>query len=132
LSHTRAVMATSLRTCFISYIKEKGYAVLDRAAHKADRGGTLREGEFWIKASMEGEVPQERGSEKAHDGGRRRAKPAGHPRCWNYWTPARSRPFSPSRASPSAGRVADNDIVLPDPNVSRVHARLWCRDDAYS
>jgi hypothetical protein len=127
----QAVMATELENLLVSYIKEKGYAVLDRPRIKLIEVERLREGEFWIKASMEGEVPRAQGSEKARQGERRRPKPTGPPVLELLDSGEVSPLFTLESESIRLGRVADNDIVLPDPNVSRVHARLWCRDDAY-
>jgi hypothetical protein len=127
----QAVMATELENLLISYIKDKSYAVLDRPRIKLIEVERQREGEFWIKASMEGEIPTGSGAAKARNGGRRRTKPTG-PAVLELLDSGEVSPlFSVENDSIRLGRVADNDIVLPDPNVSRVHARVWRRGDAY-
>jgi hypothetical protein len=127
----QAVMATELENLLISYIKEKNYAVLDRPRIKLVEVERMHEGEFWIKTSMEGEIPSGRGTAEGRDGGRRHAKPTGPPVLELLDSGEVSPHFTIESGSIQVGRVADNDIVLPDPNVSRVHARVWHRDDAY-
>jgi len=127
----QAVMATELENLLITYIKDKSYAVLDRPRIKLSEVERLREGEFWIKASMEGEIPTGSDAAKARNGARRRGKPTG-PAVLELLDSGEVSPlFAVENDSIRLGRVADNDIVLPDPNVSRVHARVWRRGDAY-
>jgi FhaA, N-terminal domain/FHA domain len=126
----QAVMATELENLLISYIKDKGYAVLDRPRIKLVEVERLREGEFWIKTSLEGEVPTGHGADQPRQGGRR-AKPSGPPVLELLDSGEVSPIFAIEKESIRLGRVADNDIVLPDPNVSRVHARVWRRDDSF-
>jgi pSer/pThr/pTyr-binding forkhead associated (FHA) protein len=39
--------------------------------------------------------------------------------------------FTIEKETVQIGRLSDNDIMLPDPNVSRVHARVSRRGDSY-
>lgn len=127
----QAVMATELENLLISYIKEKGYAVLDRPRIRLVEVEKLREGEFWIKVAMEGELPTDRDAPHTRDGILRRGRPGG-PGVLELMDSGEVSPvFTVDREAIQLGRIADNDIVLPDPNVSRVHARVWRRDDSF-
>jgi hypothetical protein len=123
----QAVMATELENLLISYIKEKGYAVLDRPRIKLVEVEKLREGEFWIKVVMEGEVPT--GSEGARPGKGERAAGPAVLELLDSGDVAQVFPLE--KESVQVGRIPDNDIVLPDPNVSRVHLRVWRRGDSF-
>jgi FhaA, N-terminal domain/FHA domain len=123
----QSVMATELENLLISYIKEKGYAVLDRPRIKLVEVEKLREGEFWIKVVMEGEVPT--GSERP--GAQRGERPAGPAVLELLDSGDVAQVFPLEKESVQVGRIPDNDIVLPDPNVSRVHLRVSRRGDSF-
>jgi hypothetical protein len=127
----QAVLATELENLLISYIKEHGYAVLDRPRVKLVEVERLREGEFWIKSRMEGELPQAGEKVETHEGILERGTPGG-PAVLELLDSGDVSPiFDLDKPSVQIGRIADNDIVLPDPNVSRMHARVERRDTAY-
>jgi hypothetical protein len=109
----QAVMATELENLLISYSKE------------------LREGEFWIKARMEGDLPQAHEKVETHEGILRRADATGPGLLEMLDSGEVSPVFALENASIQIGRIADSDIVLPDPNVSRAHARVEHKGDAY-
>jgi Protein of unknown function (DUF3662)/Inner membrane component of T3SS, cytoplasmic domain len=123
----QAMMATELENLLISYIKEKGYAVLDRPRIKLVEVEKLREGEFWIKVAMEGELPT--GSEGSR--ARRGERPPGPAALELLDSGEVAQVFTLDKEAVQIGRIPDNDIVLPDPNVSRVHLRVWRRGDSY-
>ena len=126
----QAVMATELENLLINYIKEHGYAVLDRPRIKLIESERMREGEFSIKTRMEGDLPQAHEEVETDDGILRRSR-AG-PAALDLLDSGELSPAFPlDKESVQIGRIADNDIVLPDPNVSRVHARVEKRDGAY-
>ena len=126
----QAVMATELENLLISYIKEHGYAVLDRPRIKLIESERMREGEFSIKTRMEGDLPQAHEEVETDDGILRRSR-AG-PGVLELLDSGELSPAFPlDKESVQIGRIADNDIVLPDPNVSRVHARVEKRTAAY-
>ena len=127
----QAVMATELENLLISYIKDKGYAVFDRPRIKLVEVEKLREGEFWIKSAMEGEMPTEREAPQISEGILRRAHPAGPAVLELLDSGEVSTVFGIDEQAIQIGRVGDNDIVLPDPNVSRVHARVWRSNDSF-
>jgi len=127
----QAVMATELENLLISYIKEHGYAVLDRPRIRLVEVDKLREGEFWIKCMVEGDLPQGGERVETHEGIVKRGSDDG-PAVLELLDSGELSPAFELGASPvQIGRIADNDIVLPDPNVSRVHARVERRDGAY-
>ncbi len=126
----QAVMATELENLLISYIKEKGYVVLDRPRIRLVEVERLREGEFWIKVGMEGEMPQEHEAQQA-SGILRRELPSG-PAALELVDSGEVAPvFNIDSDVIQIGRIGDNDVVLPDPNVSRVHARVTRRGRSY-
>jgi hypothetical protein len=127
----QAVMATELENLLISYSKEHGYAVLDRPRIKLVESEKLREGEFWIKARMEGDLPQAHEKVETHEGILRRADATGPGLLEMLDSGEVSPVFALENASIQIGRIADSDIVLPDPNVSRAHARVEHKGDAY-
>jgi len=125
----QAVMATELENLLIAYIKEKGYAVLDRPRIKLVEEEQLREGEFWIKCRVEGEIPVVTEAE-APPGMTRRRRDG--PAVLELLDSSEASPFvTLGKDSTDMGRLSDNDVVLPDPNVSRFHARISRRGDAY-
>ena len=126
----QAVMATELENLLISYVKEKGYAVLDRPRVKLAEVEKLHEGEFWIKTVMEGELPVEKPGEP-RPGARRRAPHKGPAVLELVDSGDVSPAFTIDKETVQIGRLSDNDIMLPDPNVSRVHARISRRGDSY-
>jgi hypothetical protein len=127
----QAVMATELENLLISYIKEKGYAVLDRPRTRMVEVARLREGEFWIKCTIEGELPPER-PEEPHAPGIVQRSPAAGPVVLEMLDTGEVSPlFDLERETVSIGRTGENGIVLPDPNVSRLHARVEKRGDRY-
>lgn len=123
----QAVMATELENLLISYIKDKGYAVLDRPRIKLVEVEKLREGEFWIKVAMEGEVPTGREGSRSH----KSEGPSGPAALELLDSGEIAQVFTLDKETVQIGRIPDNDIVLPDPNVSRVHLRVWRRGDSY-
>jgi hypothetical protein len=127
----QAVMATELENLLISYMKEKSYAVLDRPRVRMVEVDDLREGEFWIKSRMVGELPVE--SDAAEDrGGMITDGEPGGPYVLELLDSGEvSQEFPLEKETVQVGRTGDNDIVLPDPNVSRVHARLNRRGDSF-
>jgi len=126
----QAVMATELENLLISYIKEHGYAVLDRPRIKLVESDRMREGEFSIKTRMEGELPQAHEKVETDEGILRRSQTG--PGVLELLDSGEQSPlFELDKQAVQIGRIADNDIVLPDPNVSRVHARVEQRDGAY-
>lgn len=128
----QAVLATELENLLITYVKEHGYAVLDRPRVKLVEVGRLREGEFWIKSKTEGELPQPNEQVETDDG-ILRPRDTGVPAVLEIMDSGEGSPaFELGNVTLRIGRISDNDIVLPDPNVSRVHARLEYRDGAYS
>ncbi len=126
----QAVMATELENLLISYVKEKGYAVLDRPRVKLVEVEKLHEGEFWIKTAMEGEFPVDKPDE-ALPGAKRRAPRRGPATLELIDSGDVSPAFTIDKETVQIGRLADNDIMLPDPNVSRAHARVSQRGDSY-
>lgn len=120
----QAVMATELENLLISYIKEKGYAVLDRPRIKLMEVERLREGEFWIKCRIEGDLPSEKEPEEVRGGILRREHRGGPAALELLDAGDTSRVFKLEGDVMRLGRNKDNEIVLPDPNVSRVHARI--------
>jgi len=126
----QAVMATELENLLISYVKEKGYAVLDRPRVKLVEVGKLHEGEFWIKTAMEGDLPVEKLG-GAPPGAKRRTPRKGPATLELIDSGDVSPTFTIDKETVQIGRLADNDIMLPDPNVSRAHARVSRRGDSY-
>lgn len=125
----QAVVATELENLLITYIKDKGYVVLDRPRIRLAEVERLREGEFWIKVGMEGEVPREQGAPPP-PGILRSSRPAG-PATLELMDSGEVAPvFNIDSETMRLGRTADNDVVLPDPNVSRIHARVTRRGDS--
>ncbi|MCJ7745421.1 MAG: FHA domain-containing protein, partial [Actinobacteria bacterium] len=90
----------------------------------------LHEGEFWIKTVMEGELPVEKPGEP-QPGARRRAPHKGPAVLELVDSGDVSPAFTVDKETVQIGRLSDNDIMLPDPNVSRVHARVSRRGDSY-
>jgi hypothetical protein len=126
----QAVLATELENLLITYIKEKGYVVLDRPRIKFVESERLREGEFWIGCRIEGELPDEQGV-PAEGGILDRGRAAG-PYILELMDGSGLSPFFPlDRQSIRMGRDGKNDIILPDPNVSRVHAGVTNRDEKF-
>lgn len=127
----QAVLATELENLIISYVKEHGYAVLDRPRVKLVEVEKLREGEFWIKSRIEGELPMPHEAVETDGGIVKQAQPEG-PAVMELLDSGDVSPvFELSGRTVQVGRISDNDIVLPDPNVSRVHARVESRDGSY-
>lgn len=127
----QAVLATELENLLISYIKEHSYAVLDRPRVKLVEVPRLREGEFWIKSRIEGELPSAHEVVETHEGIIRRPEESG-PAVLELMDSGDVSPaFDLGERTVQIGRISDNDIVLPDPNVSRVHARVELRDGSY-
>jgi hypothetical protein len=125
------VLATELENLLISYIKEHGYAVLDRPRVKLVEVERLREGEFWIKSRIEGELPQGHEVVETHEGIVKREQSG--PAVLELMDSGEVSPaFDLGSRTVQIGRISENDIVLPDPNVSRVHARVELRDGSYS
>jgi hypothetical protein len=126
----QAVLATEFENLLISYIKEHGYAVLDRPRVKLVEVERLREGEFWIKSRIEGELPQGHEVVETHEGIVKREQSG--PAVLELMDSGEVSPaFDLGSRIVQIGRISDNDIVLPDPNVSRVHARVELRDGSY-
>ena len=126
----QAVLATELENLLISYIREHGYAVLDRPRIKLFESESIREGEFSIKTRMEGDLPQPHEEVQSDEGIVRRAS-TGPAELQLLDSGELSPAFVLEKDSVQIGRIGDNDIVLPDPNVSRVHARVEKHDGAY-
>jgi Protein of unknown function (DUF3662)/Inner membrane component of T3SS, cytoplasmic domain len=127
----QAVMATELENLLIDYIKEHQYAVLDRPRVRLVEVERLHEGEFWIKSRIEGELPQAHEKVDSREGIVKRGR-AGGPAVLELLDSGDASPlFDLDGPSVQIGRIAENDIVLPDPNVSRVHARVERRDSSY-
>lgn len=127
----QAVMATELENLLISYIKEHSYAVLDRPRIRMVEDERLRYGEFWIKTRMEGELPQPHEPVETREGIVTRGRADG-PAVLELLDSGDVAPvFALESRATEIGRVSENDIVLPDPNVSRIHARVERRDDGY-
>lgn len=126
----QAVMATELENLLVSYVRDKGYAVLDRPRVKLVEDDGMREGEFWIRCRTEGEIPAGGEPKKARRGaGRERA---GGPAGLELMDSGDVAPFFALQGEVTQiGRITDNDIVLPDPNVSRAHARVTRRGGSY-
>jgi len=127
----QAVLATELENLLISYIKEKGYAVIDRPRIRLAEVARLREGEFWIKCTMEGELPPEREGEPQRAGIVQHGQ-AGGPAVLELLDSGEVSPlFDLGREVMSLGRTEDNGVVLPDPNISRRHATVEKRGGDY-
>lgn len=127
----QAVMATELENLLINYVKEHGYAVLDRPRVRLVEVERRREGEFWIKSRIEGELPPSSEKVETHEGILKRGR-AGGPGVLELLDSGDVSPiFDLDKHAVQIGRIADNDIVLPDPNVSRVHVRVERRDSSY-
>lgn len=127
----QAVMATELENLLVSYIKDKGYVILDRPRLRLVEGDRLKEGEFWIKVAMEGEMPREQEAEPAAPGILSRRAGDG-PATLELMDSGEVAPvFSVESDTVRIGRIGDNDVVLPDPNVSRFHARVTRRGGSY-
>lgn len=127
----QAVLATELENLLISYIKDRGYVVLDRPRIKLVEVERLREGEFWIRSWIEGDLPGERESEEDHGGILKRSRAAG-PSALELMDSGDVSPFFMlEKGAAVMGRDGGNDIILPDPNVSRVHARIEERDGSF-
>ena len=120
----QAVLATELENLLISYIKDKGYVVLDRPRIKLVEAGRLREGEFFIRSSIEGDIPGEREQEDDRGGILKRSPEAGPPVLELMESGEVSPFFTLGKGAVVIGRDDGNDIILPDPNVSCVHARI--------
>lgn len=126
----QAVVATELENLLISYIKDKGYVVLDRPRIRLVEVERLREGDFFIKVGMEGEMPAEHDAQPA-PGILRTRRPDG-PATLELMDSGEVAPvFRIESDTVRLGRTADNDVVLPDPNASRVHARITRRGHSY-
>lgn len=126
----QAVMATELENLLVSYAKDRGYAVLDRPQVRLTEEDSLREGEFWIRCRTEGEIPSAGEKEKARAAGRR-PQPAGQAGLELMGSGGVAPFFAIEGDATLIGRVNENDIVLPDPNVSRSHARVTRRGERY-
>ncbi|PKQ28575.1 MAG: hypothetical protein CVT63_01970 [Candidatus Anoxymicrobium japonicum] len=127
----QATLATELENLLVSYVKERGYAVLDRPRIKLIEVERLREGEFRIEPRVEGDLPRAHEKVETRDGIIKRSS-EGRPAVLELLDSGDVSPvFDLGRKVAQIGRIADNDIVLPDPNVSRVHARVEWRDGAY-
>lgn len=127
----QAVLATELENLLISYIGEHGYAVLDRPRIRLVEADRLREGEFWIKPSLDGELPRADERVETDEGILRKPGASGHGILELLDGGDVSPVFDISKNELRIGRVADSDIVLPDPNVSRVHARIEQKGGTY-
>ena len=127
----QAVLATEFENLLITYIKDKGYVVLDRPRIRFIEDEHLREGEFSIACRIEGDLPKERRAEPA-PGGILEREPADGPPTLELMDGSDVSPFFRLDADTARiGRTQNNDIILPDPNVSRVHARITHRDGRY-
>lgn len=119
----QSVMATELENLLLRYILEKGYAVLDRPVVKMSQDRRLREGEFWIRCSMKGEIPS-----VPRDG----TGPEEPPAVLELADGADVTPsFVLGGEETTIGRSDANDVVLLDPNVSRLHAKVEAAGGAY-
>jgi len=126
----QGVLSTELENLLISYIKEKGYVVLDRPRVKLEMTSELKEGEFWIKCHIEGEIPPETPEQLKEQAPPPEVRLG--PAVLELQDSGDVAPvFELGEESVQLGRISNNDIVLPDPNVSRVHARISKRGDSY-
>ena len=127
----QAVLATELENLLISYMKEKGYVVLDRPRLKMTEDQHLREGEFWIKTRIEGELPRDREPEEHLSGIIVLPEPPGMAALELLDSGDEAPAFLLDREVTTIGRTPDNDVVLPDPNVSRGHAKVTRKNARY-
>lgn len=128
----QAALATELENLLLTYIREKGYAVLDRPRIRLVEEEQLREGEFWIESKLEGEPPGAK--EPAAGGADARPGPGQSGTAYLELLDSGEVPpvFELTKKSFQIGRSGnDNDIVLPDPNVSRVHVRIYRKGDSF-
>jgi hypothetical protein len=123
----QSVLATELENLLISYVKEKGYSVLDRPQVRFKLEEKLHEGEFWIRSRMEGEIP---GKEKERKG---IGKGEGDriPLLQVLGKGDDAVEFALGDKPCVIGRNPACEIVLPDPNVSRMHARIEKKGGEY-
>jgi Protein of unknown function (DUF3662)/FHA domain len=128
----QAVLATELENLLISYMKEKNYVVLDRPRLKMTEDQQLREGEFWIKTRIEGELPREREPEESMSGIIVLPEPPEMAALELLDSGDDAPAFLLDRDMTTMGRTPDNDVVLPDPNVSRTHAMITRHDRRYT
>lgn len=125
----QAALATELENLLLTYIKEKGYAVLDRPRIKLIEEDGLREGEFWIKSKIEGDTAKAGAGGDEGDMGIKQAGAA----TLELMDSGEIPPvFELGKGSIQIGRRGqENNIVLPDPNISRVHVRVYSKGDSY-
>ncbi|MDD5448834.1 MAG: DUF3662 and FHA domain-containing protein [Actinomycetota bacterium] len=122
-------LATELENLVVNYIKEKSYAVVDRPKVSFSRDDRLHEGEFWIKCEMEGDVSPIRAGGKA----RGRSAPKKISAEIELLDSGEAIPLISMRGETlSIGRSPENDVVIPDPNASRYHARIEVKGDHFS
>ncbi|MDD5747495.1 MAG: DUF3662 and FHA domain-containing protein [Actinomycetota bacterium] len=124
----QAVLATELENLLISYIREKGYALLDRPRVRIREDEGLHEGEFWIETRIEGEIQEDKGKQKKG----RVSQTAEETFVLELLDKNDASPlFVLTEDAVSVGRSPENEIVLPDPNVSRVHAKIEHEQGTY-
>ncbi|MBN1289729.1 MAG: DUF3662 and FHA domain-containing protein [Actinobacteria bacterium] len=128
----QAALATELENLLLTYIREKGYAVLDRPRIRMVEEEQLHEGEFWIESRMEGEAPRAKKAAAEKGVARTGARSKGQASLELMDSGEIPPVFELENKTIQIGRSGqDNDIVLPDPNVSRVHVRIYLKGNSY-
>ncbi|MBN2167999.1 MAG: DUF3662 and FHA domain-containing protein, partial [Actinobacteria bacterium] len=128
----QAALATELENLLLTYIREKGYAVFDRPRIRMVEEEQLHEGEFWIESKMEGETPQAKKAAAEKGTAGTGVQSTGHAYLELMDSGEIPPVFELENKTIQIGRSGqDNDIVLPDPNVSRVHVRIYPKGDSF-
>lgn len=125
----QSVLAAEFENLLIAYIKDKSYGVVDKPEVSFIEVDRLREGEFWIRTWIEGELPPaQRGKRKSRRGEFERQPST----SLELMDSGEIPPVFPLESDEiKIGRLQTNDIILPDPNVSRVHAKIERRNESF-
>jgi len=126
----QSVLAAEFENLLIAYIKENAYGVVDKPEVSFREVDRLREGEFWIRTWIEGELPP--AQRKKKKGERKEIEERLEKPTLELMDAGDVPPVFPLEGDEiKIGRLQANDIVLPDPNVSRVHARIERRNKSF-
>ncbi len=118
-------LVSEFQSFLMAHAKKEGYELLGRPQITIEARPKLSLGEVIIESTLES---RESGAEKAVDG-TRIMKPSGGLALQGDAYLIRSSPggetkFLLTEPVIKIGRAADNHIIIPDPNVSRYHARI--------
>ncbi len=126
----QSVLATEFENLLMAYMKDKSYSVVDRPEVFFREVERLREGEFWIRTWIQGELPPAQRKKKKGKIEESESKISTF--SLELLDSGEVPPMFPLESDEiKIGRLQTNDIVLPDPNVSRVHAKIEKRNESF-